>query len=157
MAEVPCEFVLVDTFNQENLRDPYVQLNPNSTIPMITDGIAKIIGDGASLYYFLVNRHAKIKQAFYAVEQDTEIRHMMTWFQRTMRRTTSKLIRQILNPRKDNKGGAATPSEDLDEFFNIILLKVNQKLVEHKYITGKKITIIDIMIYCEIQTVLKLY
>ena len=92
---------------------------------MITDGIAKIIGDGASLYYFLVNRHAKIKQAFYAVEQDTEIRHMMTWFQRTMRRTTSKLIRQILNPRKDSKAGAANASEDLEEFFNIILLKVN--------------------------------
>ena len=82
---------------------------------------------------------------------------MMTWFQRTMRRTTSKLIRQILNPRKDCKAGAATPSEDLDEFFNIILLKVNQKLANSKYITGKKITIIDIMIYCEIQTVLKLY
>ena len=61
MAEVPCEFVHVDTFNQENMRDPYVQLNPNSTIPMITEGMAKIIGDGASLYYFLVNRHARIK------------------------------------------------------------------------------------------------
>ena len=61
MSEVPHKFELVDTFNQDNLRDPYVELNPNSTIPMITDGMAKIIGDGASLYYFLVNKHAKIK------------------------------------------------------------------------------------------------
>ena len=68
MAGVTHEFILVDTFNQDNLRDPYVQLNPNSTIPMITDGMAKIIGDGASLYYFLVNKHAKIKQQFYSLE-----------------------------------------------------------------------------------------
>ena len=51
----------------------------------------------------------------------------------------------------------ANLNEDLDEFFDIILLKCNQRLSKTKYMTGNKITIIDIMIYCEIQTILKLY
>ena len=78
---------------------------------------------------------------------------MMTWFQRTMRRNTSKLIRQILNPRKDNHKSTMALNmlnEDLDEFFDIILLKCDQRLSKSKFITGNKITIIDIMIYCEI-------
>ena len=127
---------------------------------MITDGMAKIIGDGASLYYFLVNKHAKIKQSFYALEQDQDIRHMMQWFQRTMRRNTSILIRKILNPRKGNhKESMAIEhlNEDLDEFMEMILPKINSKLTKTTYVTGPKITIIDIMIYCDIQTILKLY
>ena len=41
-------------------------------------------------------------------------------------------------------------NEDLEEFFDIILPKINSKLSSTKYVTGEKITIIDIMIYCEI-------
>ena len=48
-------------------------------------------------------------------------------------------------------------NEDLIEFFEIVLQKCNQRLSKTKWMTGSKMTIIDIMIYCEIQTVLKLY
>ena len=41
-------------------------------------------------------------------------------------------------------------NEDLDEFFDVILPKINAKLTKHTYVTGPKLTIIDIMIYCDI-------
>ena len=48
-------------------------------------------------------------------------------------------------------------NEDLDEFMEMILPKINSKLEKTAYVTGQKLTIIDVMIYCDIQTVLKLY
>ena len=48
-------------------------------------------------------------------------------------------------------------NEDLDEFMDMILPKIDAKLTRTKYVTGNKMTIIDIMIYCDIQTILKLY
>ena len=78
---------------------------------------------------------------------------MMQWFQRTMRRNTSILIRKILNPRKGNhKSTMAIEhlNEDLDEFMEMILPKINSKLEKTAYVTGPKLTIIDVMIYCDI-------
>ncbi len=45
----------------------------------------------------------------------------------------------------------------MSEFFDIILLKINDYLDESGYLTGKKISVVDIMVYCEIQTVCIMY
>ena len=64
---------------------------------MITDGQWKILGDGTSIYTFLVHSYPKIRAKFHSEEQfqimtDT-FRHFMT----TVRKTTSSLIRRIAN------------------------------------------------------------
>ena len=41
-------------------------------------------------------------------------------------------------------------NEDLDEFMEMILPKINSKLEKTAYVTGQKLTIIDVMIYCDI-------
>ena len=38
-----------------------------------------------------------------------------------------------------------------------LLGKLEETLVKKKYLTGEKITVIDIMFYCEIVTICKLY
>ena len=61
MSDVKVEFREINSFKEENFDPKYTELNPNSTIPMITEGQTKIIGDGQSLYYYLVNRLPEVK------------------------------------------------------------------------------------------------
>ena len=83
----------------------------------------------------------------------------MGWFQKIMRRTTSKLIRAIVNPkvfniplRKNN-----SVEVELKEFFTEILGKLEKNLGDRKHLSGEQFTFIDIMFYVEIYTILKLY
>ena len=159
MSDVKVQFSHVDTFKQMNFEKSYTDLNPNSTVPMITEGPTKIIGDGSSLYFYLVNKHTDVFKKFYSEEQAVDVRMMMGWFQKTMRKTTSKLIRSIVNPKVFNQNSKkqADIDDELNEFFDPILGKLEETLVRKKYLTGEKITVIDIMFYCEIVTILKLY
>ena len=76
-----------------------------------------------------------------------------------MRKTTAKLIRSIVNPKVFNQNSKkqADIDDELNEFFDPILGKLEETLVRKKYLTGDKITVIDIMFYCEIVTILQLY
>ena len=76
-----------------------------------------------------------------------------------MRKTTAKLIRVIVNPKvfKQTSKKAPDIDDEITEFFEPILGKLEEQLVKKTYLTGEKMTVIDIMFYCEIVTILKLY
>jgi hypothetical protein len=77
-----------------------------------------------------------------------------------IRRVTSKLIQAVVNPKVHGgkrKLDDARINQLLSEFFDIILQKINDFLDEAGYLTGKMISVVDIMIYCEIQTVCIMY
>ena len=84
---------------------------------------------------------------------------MMGFFQKIMRRRTVTLIRVIVNEKVLEKKSkkVVDVNDDLQEFFDQILNKLEEKLSRQKYLTGEKLTIIDIMFYCEIVTILKMY
>ena len=65
MAQIDFEFVIVDTFNQDHRRKPYFDLNPSSTIPMITQGTTRIFGDNESLFFFLINSFERVAALFF--------------------------------------------------------------------------------------------
>ena len=83
----------------------------------------------------------------------------MGWFQKIMRRTTSKLIRAIVNPKVFNIPLRKTNSVEIElkEFFTEILGKLEKNLVDRENLSGPQLTFIDIMFYVEIFTILKLY
>ena len=81
---------------------------------------------------------------------------MFSWFTKIMRRVSSKLIRAIVRPlvfETDPK----SVKDELKEFFDQILSRLEEKLITLKYLTGEKMTFIDVMVYCEIRTVMRLY
>ena len=45
----------------------------------------------------------------------------------------------------------------LTEFFVMILPKINGYLSEEGFVTGPNISIVDIMLYCELQTICTMY
>ena len=154
------EFIQINTLNKENLQSPFIDQNPNATIPMLTHGHTKVIGDAESIFNYIVNTDERVSDKFFHEEQAKKISEILSYFTRTVRRTTSKLIQAVVVPivnqtkrRMDNK----RIEQCLTEFFVMILPKINGYLSEDGYVTGPKISIVDIMLYCELQTICTMY
>ena len=65
---------------------------------MLTHGHTKVIGDGGAIYNYMVNTSHEVRSHFFHEEQLRKITEMMTYFMRTVRRVTSKLIQAVVNP-----------------------------------------------------------
>ena len=102
MAEVQVAFTLVDTFQKQNENRDYTEVNPTMSIPMITDGPWKILGEGISVYTYLMNSYPKIKAMFYSEDQESQINDVFRHFMTTVRKTTTQLIRCIANKKVFN-------------------------------------------------------
>lgn len=105
----------------------------------------------------MVNKDGRVKGLLYAEEQAKQIEATLTWFNKKLRRTTSKLIRMVVNPIVFDAEKQEIKDEDLSEFFDDMLSRLEEKCVTLTYLTGDKMTYVDIMVYCEIKTILQLY
>ena len=65
MADVSTVFEEINTFSKENESLRYKEMNPTSRIPMITEGHCKIIGEGLTIYMYLMERYPQIKAQFF--------------------------------------------------------------------------------------------
>jgi glutathione S-transferase len=72
------EFVLVDIFTGEHMREPYVQLNPNQLVPALEDGDFRLTESSAILKYLA----DKIGSPAYPkdLKQRAKVNEMMDWF-----------------------------------------------------------------------------
>ena len=154
------EFIQINTLTKENLKSPFIDQNPNATIPMLTHGQTKVIGDAESIFNYIVNTNERVSEKFFHEAQAKKIGEILNYFTRTVRRTTSKLIQAVVVPvvnqtkrRMDSK----RIDQCLTEFFVMILPKINGYLSEEGYVTGPNISIVDIMLYCELQTICTMY
>ena len=135
-------------------------MNPNATIPMLTHGHTKVIGDGESIYNYMVNSCEEVSNHFFHEAQSRKINEIMSYFMRTIRRVTGKLIQAVANPKvfgQKRRTDDKRIKQYLSEFFDLILTKLDAYLIKGGYITGPKITIVDIMIVCEIETICRMY
>lgn len=97
MAKAQFDFTLVDTLEQQNQQRPYIDENPNGTVPMISLGTTKVIGDSESLFNYLVNTNGDVSNHFHHTEQAKKIKEIMSYFCRTIRRVSAKLIQSVAN------------------------------------------------------------
>ena len=98
MAEVSTDFRLIDTLKKENMHADYTDLNPNASIPMLTHGHTRVIGDGEAIFNYLLNTKEDVQDKFFDEDQQKKINEMNAYFSRTIRRVTSKLIQAVVNP-----------------------------------------------------------
>lgn len=160
MAGADIDFRQVDTLKRQNLDSPFIDQNPNGTIPMLTHGQTKVIGDGEAIFNYMVNSNQAVSSHFFHEGQSRKINEIMQYFTRTIRRVTVKLIQAVVLPRAFNQKRRTDEGkiqQYLTEFFDIILAKINGYLTESGYMTGPQISIVDIMIFCELETICTMY
>ena len=166
ISEVNREFVVVDSFKGEQKQAPFKHLNPACSIPLITEGTQenptlKVAGDRnlADLYNYLIDNHVKVSQKLYPAEQGEQIIEMMNWFKKNLRQSTSRLISQALEDTHNARDSLVANTSQQAELtlYHEILKHCETQLEQTKYLTGNKISIIDVMVYCEINTIVKLF
>ena len=129
---------------------------------MLTLGATKVIGDSESLFNYLVNTDAQVNKHFCHEPQLRKISLIMTYFSRTIRRVTAKLIQAVVDPKfaeddKKRKRNDARISQHLTDFFGVVLNNIDDYLTDMGFMTGPHISVVDIMVYCEIFTICELY
>ena len=99
MASADIDFRQIDTLKKQNFTSPYIDQNPNGTIPMLTHGQTKVIGDGEAIFNYLINSSGPVSSHFSHDDQARKINEIMQYFTRTIRRVTSKLIQAVVVPK----------------------------------------------------------
>lgn len=126
---------------------------------MITEGATKVIGGGNSYLMYLVHKYPLIMKELYDMEQEAEITPILNWFLAKMRPCTARLIHMCIRPKLFNQEPPTTRdlNERKDEFFIMLKTLEDEKLKNRTYLSGHRMTIVDVQIYCEIKTILVLY
>ena len=66
---------------------------------MLTDGKYKIIGDGHSMYKFVVFKYQKVNNLFHVEAQARKAEDILRHFLSLVRKTTASLIRRVAKKR----------------------------------------------------------
>ena len=140
------QFVLVDIFTGEHLRDPYGQLNPNHQVPTLEDGDFKMTESSAILKY-LADKSGS--QAYPKdLKQRARVNEMMDWFNTQVCRDMAYgfIYPQIFpgHKRQDDAAQAATLAW-AKERAKTWLKVLDEKLIGPKkaFLCGDAITIAD--------------
>lgn len=77
MASADIDFRQVDTLKKQNYESPFIDQNPNGTIPMLTHGQTKVIGDGEAIFNYMVNSNSAVSNYFFHDDQSRKINEIM--------------------------------------------------------------------------------
>ena len=80
MADTQIEFELVDTLDGQNNKAPYIEMNPSASIPMLSQGHSKVIGDGISIFNYILNVDQNLSDKFDHEDQKHKIGEILHYF-----------------------------------------------------------------------------
>ena len=155
MADQEVDFVLIDTLKRENEAEDFRAKNPTQAIPMLTDGNYKILGDGVSIYNFLLMNYPAVKSRFYNSAQKDRVEGLVRHFLTKVRKVTSALIREVALKKvleKNQQIDFERQQRRLSDFEEF-LARYDELLQQSEYLSGPSLTYIDIVVFVEIDTV----
>ena len=166
-AQVDYDLNIIDTLAKMNQQADYLDLNPTGAIPMLIHKQTKVIAPCFQLFEWVLKTSEKAEQIFHHEDQTLAVTAIQRYFYREMRGNTSQLIRRlamkILNPDKAPNPNDPKAKERLQtwiyEFDSQLLEKLNLELSKpnNEYLTGAKVSVIDIVVHQEIHQVLAMY
>ena len=96
IANVPYEFVEVNTLEDKHKEDNYKRINPSGTIPFIENGNDKVIGGGITNIQYLIGVSHKVSESLYPEKDQAQINTVLNWFYSVMRTETQRLIKLVV-------------------------------------------------------------
>ena len=160
-AKIPHAFEEVNIFQEDQKKPAYLAINPSGQIPMVSEGQFKIIGGGNNLITYVMNAHKNVSDLLYPEECKAEVEKYLNWFLSKMRPETQRLIRMIV-PAKVFGGAPATQEMKVAQrkviFQNHGILDALNTQIQKSglFVCGSHLTVVDIVFYCEIATIMAL-
>lgn len=156
-AGISYDYQDVNMLKGEHESAAFVEAHPSGYIPILQDGDAYVVGTTYIMIMYICNRFKKEGERLMPKEYRAELSREFSSFEETQKRTI-KLLRRMLIAKLMKRN--PPPPEELqrkkNEFFNLIVPALNTKLRGKQFFVAEEQTMLDLVIFVEIETVLVL-
>ena len=168
LCSVQFQFVQVNTLKEEHKEESYLRVNKAGTVPTLVVDQDKILAGGSTFPLYLAGQFKEVGQNLFHEADKEKIGTVLNWFNSKMMPETQRLIRLIVPPKVyGGKVSGITTASDMnskkeDQINNIFsqngsLLEVlDNRLKKTRFIASNELTVADVIIYCEISTIMAL-
>lgn len=159
MTDIKYELEIVDQFKGDNKTPQFLTINPTGQIPTLTESDFLVLGGYQVFVQYLASNHKKIKERFYPQESTSAIEQHLGWFMSLLRLCTGRIIKQITSAKTGERAmDNEAQQRDLKELYDRLLPTIDKQLAksDQPYICGDNITVVDLMYYNELVTILML-
>jgi glutathione S-transferase len=158
----------VNSLLDEHKNESYLTINKAGTIPTLIVGQDKIISGGNTFPLYLAGSFKNVSERLVPSDNRQTIETVLNWFYHKMMPETQRLVRLVVPPKvSGNKIQASLSASEMnskkeDQINNIFaqngsLLDVLEKrLISTTFIASNDLSIADIIIYCELSTIMAL-
>jgi glutathione S-transferase len=124
----------------------------------LTEGRFLVIGGYQVFINYLKNNNSKVRDRLFPEEYRDGIDKHLNWFMSILRVCTARIIRNKVGPLcfGERKVPMEQEQKESDEFFKRIVPQLNKMLIGSIFFCADEMTAVDILIYNEVATVLKL-
>ena len=158
----------VNSLLDEHKNESYLTINKAGTIPTLIVGQDKIISGGNTFPLYLAGSFKNVSERLVPSDNRQTIETVLNWFYHKMMPETQRLVRLVVPPKvSGNKIQASLSASEMnskkeEQINNIFaqngsLLDVLEKrLISTTFIASNDLSIADIIIYCELSTIMAL-
>lgn len=156
-AGINFDYEEVNMLKNEHESETFEKVHPCKFLPILQDGDAFIYGTTFIMLMHVCNRFKKQGERIMPKEFKAELSREYSAFEENQKRTI-KLLRRMLIAKRMNKGAPAEQEliQKKQDFFNLVLPALDKKLSGKRFFVGDQQTMLDLMIFVEIETVLVL-
>ena len=168
LCDVKFQFLQVNTLTEAHREESYLRINRAGTVPTLIVGQDKILGGGSIFPLYLAGQFQSVANKLFHEADKKEIEKVLNWFYLKMMPETQRLIRLIVPPKVYGGkasgiiSGADSHSKKEEQINNIfsqsgsLLEVINNRLHNTRYIASNELSLADVVIYCEISTIMGL-
>ena len=136
------------------MHESYLSVNPLGSVPFVIEESNVVMGSTIIFLKYFANSKPKVG-AYYPEEKQEEIEQYMNWFAAVLRPCVGRITQSIIAQKTtDYSGDDDELQADKNEFFTVVLPRLNEMLEESTYLcSDEAFTIVDIAFYNEITPV----
>jgi len=140
----------IEPLKGDNKNVRYLSINPTGHIPMIEDGMFKVLGGNHIIFVFLCKSKANISQKLMPAELDLKIKGILGWHQAKMLVPGQQMFRILYEPSAFASPPSLASLNKWREDMLSCLKALDEKLVGDSFLCGNKMTIGDIVVFNEL-------
>ena len=152
------EYIEVDMLKQEHTEDEFLSKFPSGTIPVMVEGNQTVYGTSQIQMQHICNRYEKANNKFFMDENKHEVNKLFSNFDSRIRPVCQRIRRMVIA-----KALKLTPSpteeqleQDFEELTERIIPMLNEQLLNRTYFCGEEISIYDLQVFCELNSIVSI-
>ena len=140
----------IDTLKGDNKQTRYLSINPTGHIPMLEEGMFKVLGGNHVIYIYLAKSKSKISELLMPAEMEQKVKAIIGWHQAKMATPAQQIFRILYDPSAFPTKPTSAQLDKWKQEMMMCMKALDEKVVSQTYMCGNKMTIGDIIVYNEL-------